>query len=101
MSDDEVNHPKHYNSHGSGVECIDVVEHMNFNLGNAIKYVWRAGLKSPDDVKDLKKAIWYLEREVQRLMNERIAKNVKTGTIDATQVKHVRRGWIKDTMPRE
>ena len=39
-----VNHPKHYNSHPSGVECIDIVRHYDFNIGNVIKYVWRAGL---------------------------------------------------------
>ncbi len=64
---DPVNHPSHYTAHPAGIECIDVVEHMNFNLGNAIKYVWRAGLKSPDVVTDLKKARWYLEREIARL----------------------------------
>ena len=60
---DAVNHPKHYNSHPSGVECIDVVEHMGFNLGNAVKYIWRADLKA-DAVEDLKKARWYIEREL-------------------------------------
>ena len=57
-----VNHPKHYNSI-PGIECIDVIEHFNFNRGNAIKYVWRAGLKG-ECVEDLRKAIWYLEREI-------------------------------------
>ncbi len=60
-----VNHPKHYNEHPSGVECITVVEHMGFNLGNAVKYVWRADLKA-DAIEDLKKARWYIEREIQR-----------------------------------
>ena len=64
---DAVNHPAHYNSHPSGIECITVTEHMNFNLGNAFKYIWRAGLKSEDQITDLKKAVWYLEREVARL----------------------------------
>lgn len=63
---DEVNHPPHYNSHPSGIECIDVVEHMNFNLGNAIKYIWRAGLKNDDATKDLEKARWYIDRELKR-----------------------------------
>jgi hypothetical protein len=63
---DPVNHPKHYTSHPSGVECIDVVRHMNFNRGNAIKYVWRAGEKGPA-VEDLRKAIWYLQDEIKRL----------------------------------
>jgi hypothetical protein len=63
-----VNHPSHYNSHPAGIECIDVVEHMTFNIGNAIKYLWRAGLKpnAPSD-QDIAKAQWYLERELSRL----------------------------------
>ena len=63
---DPVNHPKHYTSHPSGVECIQVTEHMNFCRGNAIKYIWRAGDKT-DEVEDLKKARWYLDREIARL----------------------------------
>lgn len=62
-----VHHPGHYTSHPSGVECISITEHMNFCLGNAIKYIWRAGLKSDDPDQDLAKAIWYLERERARL----------------------------------
>jgi hypothetical protein len=62
MSGDNVDHPDHYNQHPSGIECIQVVEHMSFNLGNVIKYVWRADFKS--GVEDLRKARWYLEREI-------------------------------------
>lgn len=63
-----VDHPKHYNSLGDGsIECIDVVEHMSFNLGNATKYIWRSGLKSPDAITDLSRAIWYINREIERL----------------------------------
>jgi len=58
-----VNHPPHYNVHPSGIECIQVVEHMGFNLGNAIKYIWRADEKGKT-VEDLKKAKWYIEREI-------------------------------------
>jgi hypothetical protein len=65
MSDDDVNHPAHYTSHPSGVECITVTEHMGFNLGNAVKYIWRADLKS-DAIKDLQKAAWYVQREIER-----------------------------------
>lgn len=65
MSHDPVN-PGHYRSHPSGVECIQITEHMNFNLGNATKYIWRAGLKGAA-VEDLKKARWYLDREISRL----------------------------------
>lgn len=65
---DSVNHPTHYTAHPGGIECIDVVEHMSFNIGNAVKYLWRAGLKAgSSDVEDLKKARWYIEREIQRL----------------------------------
>lgn len=69
MSDkDNVNHPDHYTAHPCGMECIDVVEHMTFNAGNAIKYLWRAGLKdgSPK-LNDLRKAQWYIAREIERL----------------------------------
>ncbi len=62
---DAVSHPKHYTSHPSGVECITVTEHMGFNLGNAVKYIWRADLKA-DAVEDLKKARWYIDRELQK-----------------------------------
>lgn len=62
---DSVDHPKHYNAHPSGIECIDVVEHMNFNVGNAIKYLWRADEKGRP-VEDLKKAAWYVQREIER-----------------------------------
>lgn len=60
-----VNHPKHYTDHPSGVECIQITEHMNFCLGNAIKYIWRADLKGKS-IEDLEKAKWYIEREIQR-----------------------------------
>lgn len=62
---DSVNHPKHYTSHPSGVECIQITEHMGFNLGNAVKYIWRADLKA-DAIEDLKKARWYIDRELKK-----------------------------------
>lgn len=62
---DVVNHPPHYTSHPSGIECIEVVEHMGFNLGNAIKYVWRADEKG-NALEDLRKAAWYIQRELLR-----------------------------------
>ena len=62
---DNVNHPKHYTQHPSGVECIQVTEHMNFCLGNAMKYIWRASLKNGTE--DLRKASWYINREIQRI----------------------------------
>lgn len=60
---DSVNHPQHYTSHPSGIECIQVTEHMGFCLGNAVKYIWRADLKH-DAIEDLRKARWYLDREI-------------------------------------
>lgn len=63
---DPVNAPPHYRKHPSGVECITVTEHFNFNRGNAIKYVWRAGEKG-SELEDLKKARWYLDREIARV----------------------------------
>lgn len=66
VENDPVNHPKHYTKHPSGVECIQITEHMNFCLGNAIKYIWRAGLKSDSKVQDLEKAVWYIEREIAK-----------------------------------
>jgi hypothetical protein len=62
---DPVNHPKHYTDHPSGIECIQITEHMGFNLGNALKYIWRCDLKK-DAVEDLRKARWYIDRELAK-----------------------------------
>ena len=63
-----VNHPKHYNSHPNGIECIDIIRHYVCDIANAIKYLWRAGLKpemgmedAEKEIEDLKKALWYIE----------------------------------------
>jgi hypothetical protein len=76
MTKDTIN-PTHYKSHPSGVECIQITEHMTFNIGNVIKYCWRSGLKgyegkteSEATLIELKKAQWYLAREIQRLEKE-------------------------------
>lgn len=74
---DNVDHPSHYTSHPSGVECIQITEHMNFNIGNAMKYLWRAGLKSDDAREDLMKARWYADRELERLAGMPIAAPVE------------------------
>lgn len=73
-----VNHPAHYNQDPSGVECIDIVRHRNFNVGNAIKYLWRNGLKTDvygdsksKQINDLEKAIFYIKDEIQRLKDEK------------------------------
>ena len=61
-----VDHPAHYNQHPAGVECIDIIEHFNFNVGSAMKYLWCAGLKG-DPMEDLEKAAWYVQREINRI----------------------------------
>lgn len=75
-NNDTVNHPEHYTSHPSGVECIQITECHNFCIGNAIKYLWRAGLKedaskSGDEkmIEDMEKAVWYINREINRIRN--------------------------------
>jgi len=73
---DNVNNPKHYNSHPSGIQAIEVTEHMNFCLGNAIKYIWRADLKH-DAIEDLEKAAWYINREIERRATLLIKENAK------------------------
>ncbi len=68
MSEDLINSPKHYKSHPSGIECIEVTRHMNFNIGSAIKYLWRNGLKDGNPAKqDLEKAIWYIKDEIRMI----------------------------------
>ena len=62
---DMINHPPHYADKGAGVECIDVVELFNFNMGNAIKYIWRTDDKG-DPIENLRKAEWYIKREIER-----------------------------------
>jgi hypothetical protein len=68
---DAIN-PPHYQAHPSGIECIEITEHMNFCLGNAIKYIWRAGLKN-NAIEDLEKARWYLDREIARIEHEQLS----------------------------
>lgn len=66
-----VDHPPHYNAHPSGIECIEIARHMNFNLGNVVKYLWRSGLKdSAAKLEDLEKARWYLDDEIAWLKKE-------------------------------
>lgn len=73
-NEDMVNHPPHYTSDPSGIECIQITRHRNFNIGNAIKYLWRQGLKQDVDksahakqIEDLKKAVFYIQDEIKRL----------------------------------
>lgn len=73
---DRVNHPEHYVSDPSGVECIQITRHRNFNIGNAIKYLWRNGLKTSSadplakQIEDLEKARWYIADEIERLRGQ-------------------------------
>lgn len=70
---DPVNHPPHYNSHPSGVECIQITRHMTFNIGNAMKYLWRNGLKDGNpSIQDLQKAMWYIQDEINLLRHAQI-----------------------------
>ena len=62
---DPVNSPVHYTSHASGIEVIQITEHMGFCLGNAVKYILRCDLKG-NAIEDLKKARWYLDREIAK-----------------------------------
>lgn len=62
-----VDHPKHYNDHPSGVECIEIIQEFRFNIGTAIKHLWRAGLKEGNPtIQDLEKAKKYIEFEIER-----------------------------------
>lgn len=81
---DNVSKPKHYNDHLSGIECIQLIEGMSFCMGNAVKYLWRAGIKDPmKEAEDRRKACWYLRREANRLRYE------------AEQRRHTFVGWLK------
>ena len=71
MQNDNVNHPSHYTD--GKIEVIDFIEDkkLNFHRGNAVKYIARAGKKNPEkEIEDLKKAAWYINREIERLENE-------------------------------
>ena len=79
---DAVNHPKHYTSHPSGVECIEITRHYTFDIGNAIKYLWRAGLKKEQglsdvekEIEDCKKAIWYINDHIKHLKTPKFTVN--------------------------
>lgn len=74
---DNVNHPSHYTSHPSGVECIAITRHYCFAIGSAIKYLWRAGLKKEEgmtdrqkEIEDLQKTVWYINDHIEQLKSE-------------------------------
>ena len=63
LHNNPVDHPRHYTSHPSGIEAIEICQHMSFCLGNVMKYIWRADLKN-NAMEDLRKAEWYLKKEI-------------------------------------
>lgn len=95
MSRDQVNHPEHYQSE-SGIECIDFAEHLNFCTGNAFKYVWRGWHdRKGNGLTDLKKAKWYLEREISRRMKYESTKYEEETYSDAPIVRKGALGSLK------
>jgi hypothetical protein len=86
---DNVNHPSHYTNHPSGVECIQITEHMGFCLGNAIKYIWRADLKG-DAIEDLEKAKWYIEREIKRRRKSDLKHELRIETVPGSPLAKVK-----------
>ena len=79
---DMVNHPPHYTSHPSGIEVIQITEHMGFCLGNAVKYIMRCDLKA-DAIEDLRKARWYIDREIAKRVAWQLAEDCNTSAADA------------------
>ena len=74
---EKVNHPDHYQA--DGMEAIDVIEayDLNFSLGSAIKYILRAGKKPGEDSQeDLKKAVWYIQREIEHTETKELVKSL-------------------------
>lgn len=80
MGIDNVNHPKHYNSHPSGIEVIEITRHMNFDLGNAVKYILRADHKL-DAIEDLEKAIWYIKDEIKTRKDKISEENMAAASV--------------------
>ena len=82
---DLVNHPPHYTENPTGVECIQVTEHMDFCLGNAMKYIWRVAFGNKEGnkhVQDLQKAIWYLKRSINTTYNNPDIKSTSGGVLE-------------------
>jgi len=80
MRNDPVNHPAHYTSHPSGVECIQITRHMSFSLGNAVKYSWRNKIKHADPLLDLRKACFYIQDAINNVRSLHELENVSVGS---------------------
>jgi hypothetical protein len=96
QKNDNVNRPKHYISHPSGVECIDITRHYNFDIGNSIKYLWRCGLKEENgmqiiekEIEDVRKAIWYevdhICMQINEIENEEMKRQLKEKTVNTLE----------------
>lgn len=79
MNKENVNHPQHYCSHPSNIECIEIIRHYCFSIGSAIKYLWRAGLKKEEgmsdidkEIEDLSKAVWYINDRILELEKKKL-----------------------------
>ena len=86
---EHVNHPKHYNQHPAGIECIDIIRHYTCDIANAIKYLWRAGLKpemgkedAEKEMEDLNKALWYI-KDYRKHINKRATYTVEKAAKDS------------------
>lgn len=80
---EHVNHPSHYNHHPAGIECIEIIRHYTCDIANAIKYLWRAGLKpemgkadAEKEIEDMKKALWYIEDFRKNCEQTKMARNL-------------------------
>jgi len=99
-NNDSVNHPSHYLAHPSGIECIEVTRYMGFCLGNAIKYIWRDGQKAGEDVNDdLRKAIWYIQCEIDRRVEEIESEKEDSATKSASLPKSHTAKFTSPTSP--
>ncbi len=103
MSEDKINHPKHYTSSeakcecGRQIECIDITRHMNFNIGNVVKYLWRASLKN--GLEDLKKAQWYLNDAVRMAEQQSTLTGGADIKVTCEYIKECQHMWNVDLSP--
>ena len=86
---DDVYNPSHYKSHPSGLECYDITRFLDFTTGNAVRYLWRAGLKTLDKTVDLGKSLWYVNKI-----------EVRSEFLSSLDVPHRSRQGLKDVLPK-